>query len=169
MIVYGLQRLRVVSKGFRETVDARVTGLIDCIRNGNFKECETEPDMPHDEVATAELALETSAGWVVLSCVAEKRGRQQEKPELYKVLQAAEGRASASTIGQGASARRAKLTRTSRCRRVSRSANFVLIRPTFSFAQAQCAVRTLCIKTLNASWRTHVSFEDIDTSRKLEN
>ena len=91
MNVNVLQRVRAVSKGFRETVDARVMNLSDSIRDGKMNAGgmnETEPDVQDDEVATAELALETAAKWVVLACVAEKRRRQKEKPEIYKVYQA---------------------------------------------------------------------------------
>mgnify|MGYP001267005432 CR=1 FL=1 len=91
MNVNVLQRVRAVSKGFRETVDARVMNLIDSIRDARMNEGgmnETEPDVPDDEVATAELALETAANWVVLTCVAEKRRRQKKKAEIYKVYQA---------------------------------------------------------------------------------
>lgn len=88
MNVYSLQRLRAVNRGFREVIDARVLALVRSVQEHPFhsKPPDVVAVISDEETNNVYEAHQSSANWVLLGCIADKRDRLKISGEVYSVF-----------------------------------------------------------------------------------
>ena len=85
MNVYSLQRLRAVNRGLRAVIDDRVLCLVRSVQAhpSHSKPPNVVADISGEETSNVYEAHETSANWLLLACVADKRDRLNHRTALH--------------------------------------------------------------------------------------
>ena len=88
MNVYSLQRLRAVNRGLRAVIDDRVLCLVRSVQAhpSHSKPPNVVADISGEETSNVYEAHESSANWVLLACVADKRDRLKMSGEVNQVF-----------------------------------------------------------------------------------